>query len=83
MSEIKHPAHLEEEKNPVAELRNIWDRYGKQASYVLIAIVVLVGGYFGYRNWVAEPNEKQALSSHVSRRTILPTGLRPAGAQRR
>jgi predicted negative regulator of RcsB-dependent stress response len=63
MSEIKHPAHLEEEKNPVAELRKTWEHYGKQGSYVLIAIVILVGGYLGYRNWIAEPNEKQAVAA--------------------
>lgn len=60
MSEIKHPAHLEEEKNPVAEFQNIWDRYGKQASYVLLAIIVIVAGFFAYRNLVSEPNEKKA-----------------------
>ncbi|HLX65994.1 MAG TPA: tetratricopeptide repeat protein, partial [Puia sp.] len=63
MPEIKHPAHLQEEKNPVAEIHDTWERYGKQASYVLIAIVVLVGGYIGYRKWVAEPNEKQAVAA--------------------
>jgi tetratricopeptide (TPR) repeat protein len=63
MPEIKHPAHLEEEKNPVAEIRATWDRYGKQASYVLIALIVLIGGYIGYRKWVAEPNEKLAVSA--------------------
>jgi tetratricopeptide (TPR) repeat protein len=60
MPEIKHPAHLEEEKNPVAEFQNMWDRYGKQASYVLLALVVIVGGFFAYRNLVSEPNEKKA-----------------------
>jgi tetratricopeptide (TPR) repeat protein len=60
MPEIKHPVHLEEEKNPVAELQNIWERYGKQASYVLIALIVIVGGFFVYRNMFSEPNEKNA-----------------------
>ena len=60
MSEIKHPAHLEEEKNPVAELHNAWEKYGKAASYVLIAIIVVVGGFFAYRNLISEPKEKQA-----------------------
>jgi hypothetical protein len=59
MSEIKHPAHLEEEKNPIAELQNVWERYGKQASYVLLAIIVIVAGFFAYRNLVSEPNEKK------------------------
>jgi TolA-binding protein len=60
MSEIKHPAHLEEEKNPVAQLQNTWDRYGKQASYVLLVVIVIVGGFLAYRNLVSEPNEKKA-----------------------
>jgi predicted negative regulator of RcsB-dependent stress response len=60
MSEIKHPAHLEEEKNPLAEIESVWEKYGKQASYVLLAIIVIVGGYLAYRNFIAEPKEKAA-----------------------
>jgi TolA-binding protein len=60
MSEIKHPAHLEDEKNPVAELHSAWEKYGKQLSIALVAIIVVVGGFFAYRNLVSEPNEKQA-----------------------
>jgi TolA-binding protein len=63
MPEIKHPAHLEEEKNPVARFQDAWDRYGKQASYVLLAILVIVAGFFAYRNLVSEPNEKQAVEA--------------------
>ena len=63
MSEIKHPAHLEEEKNPVAEIQNFWERYGKQGSYVLLAIIVIVGVFFAYRNLVSEPNEKKAVEA--------------------
>src|SRR5581483_2759720 len=60
MSEIKQPAHLEEEKNPVVQFQNAWDKYGKQASYVLLAIIVIIGGYLAYRNFISEPKEKQA-----------------------
>ena len=60
MPEIKNPAHLEEEKNPVAELQSAWEKYGKQASYVLLAAILVVGGIFAYRNYVVEPKEKQA-----------------------
>ncbi len=60
MSEIKHPAHLEEEKNPIADLQNAWDRYGKIVSYALLTIVVIVAGLIAYHNLVSEPNEKKA-----------------------
>ncbi len=63
MPEIKKPVHLEEEKNPVAGLRNSWERYGKQASYVLITILLIVGGYLAYRNWISEPNERKAVDA--------------------
>ena len=63
MPEIKHPAHLEEEKNPVAQIQNAWDQYGKQASYILLAIIAIVAGFFAYRNMVSEPNEKKAVEA--------------------
>jgi tetratricopeptide (TPR) repeat protein len=63
MSEIKHPAHLEEEKNPVADIQNMWERYGKQASYVLLTIIVIIAGFFAYRNLISEPNEKKAIEA--------------------
>ncbi|MBN9384897.1 MAG: tetratricopeptide repeat protein [Chitinophagaceae bacterium] len=60
MSEIKHPAHLEAEKNPIDQLHHFWDRWGKQASYGLLVIVLLVAGYFAYKNLVSEPKEAKA-----------------------
>jgi tetratricopeptide (TPR) repeat protein len=60
MPEIKNPAHLEEEKNPIADIRTSWERYGKQVSYVLLTIVVIAAGYLAYRNFISEPNEKKA-----------------------
>jgi len=63
MSEIKHPAHLEEEKNPIDQLQHFWDRWGKQAGYALLAIILVVGGLFAYKNLVSEPNEKKAVEA--------------------
>jgi tetratricopeptide (TPR) repeat protein len=60
MSEIKHPAHLENEINPVEKIQHFWDRWGKQTGYALLVIVLVVGGIFAYRNLISEPNEKKA-----------------------
>ncbi len=63
MPEIKHPAHLQEEKNPIEQFQRIWDKYGKQAGYAFFIIILIVGGYLGYKNLVSEPNEKKATES--------------------
>jgi len=60
MSEIKQPAHLEEEKNPIAQFQSIWDRYGKQVGYALLVLVLVIAGIFGYKNLISEPNERKA-----------------------
>jgi tetratricopeptide (TPR) repeat protein len=60
MSEIKKPAHLEEEKNVVAGVEQYWEKNGKIIGYVVGAIVILIAGYLGYKNFIVEPNEKKA-----------------------
>ncbi|WP_431217505.1 tetratricopeptide repeat protein [Puia sp. P3] len=37
-----------------------WEKYGKQVTYALIGIIVVVGGFFAYRSLISEPKEKQA-----------------------
>jgi predicted negative regulator of RcsB-dependent stress response len=60
MSEIKHPAHLEAEKNPVDQFQLFWERNGKMVSYGLLVIVLVVGGWLGYKYFISEPKEKKA-----------------------
>jgi tetratricopeptide (TPR) repeat protein len=60
MSEIKHPAHLENEKNVVAEAQHFWGKYNKQIIYTLSAVLIVIAGYLWYKYFVVEPNEKKA-----------------------
>jgi predicted negative regulator of RcsB-dependent stress response len=63
MSEIKNPAHLDEEKNVIAEAQQFWEKYNKPLIYGLTVIVLIVGGYLGYKYLVQDPNEKKAEES--------------------
>ena len=49
MSEIKQPAHIEQEKNVVAEAQQFWGKYGKIFTYALTAIIVVIAAFLGYK----------------------------------
>ncbi|PWT77009.1 MAG: hypothetical protein C5B59_05080 [Bacteroidetes bacterium] len=63
MAEIKKPLHVENEKNVVTQVQDYWSKYGKQTTYALTFIVLLLAGYFGYKYMIKEPNEKKALEA--------------------
>jgi tetratricopeptide (TPR) repeat protein len=60
MSEIKQPAHIEQEKNVVAEAQQFWGKNGKIITYSLTAIIVVIAAFLGYKYFIQEPNEKKA-----------------------
>jgi predicted negative regulator of RcsB-dependent stress response len=60
MSEIKKPLHVENEKTPFTQFEKYWAKYGKQTSYALAVLVLLIAGFVGYKYYVQEPNEKKA-----------------------
>lgn len=60
MTEIKAPLHVEQEKNPIAQIRNYWTHYGKLTTYVVSCLVLLLAAYLGYKYLIQEPNEKKA-----------------------
>ncbi len=60
MTEIKAPLHVEQEKNPIAQIRNYWTQYGKLTTYVVSFLVLLLAAYLGYKYLIQEPNEKKA-----------------------
>lgn len=53
MSENKHT------EQPVA-VAGFWKDNAKKIAIALGTIIVLVGGYLGYKYWISEPNEKKA-----------------------
>jgi tetratricopeptide (TPR) repeat protein len=60
MSDIKHREHLENEISPIDKWKNFQDKNGKKYGIALALILLVVLGYFGYRQFILEPKEKQA-----------------------
>lgn len=44
----------------IAKAKDFWDKYSKPATIALVALIVLIGGYFGYQNFIKKPKEAKA-----------------------
>jgi tetratricopeptide (TPR) repeat protein len=60
MSDIKHREHLEREISPVDKWKHFQDNYGKKAAIGLAAILIVILGYFAYKQLFLDPKEKDA-----------------------
>jgi tetratricopeptide (TPR) repeat protein len=60
MSDIKHREHLEREISPVDKWKHFQDNYGRKATIGLTIVLLAVLGYFGYKQFILDPKEKQA-----------------------
>lgn len=60
MSDIKHREHLEREISPVDKWKHFQDNYGRKAGIGISLLLILILGYFGYKQFFLDPKEKQA-----------------------
>ena len=63
MSEIKHREHLEQEISPVDKWKHFQDNYGKKAAIAVAGILIIVLGYFAYKQFFLDPKEKDAVGA--------------------
>jgi tetratricopeptide (TPR) repeat protein len=63
MSDIKHREHLEREISPVDKWKHFQDNYGKTAAIGLAIVLVVILGYFGYKQYILDPKEKDATAA--------------------
>jgi tetratricopeptide (TPR) repeat protein len=62
-NEVKHPEEktaARRESLPGSKTEQFWQKYSKIITYAVIAIIVVVGGYFAYQNFVVAPEEQKA-----------------------
>jgi len=54
------PTTAAAEPDVVAQAKGFWDKYSKPIIYIGTAVIVLVGGWYAYRNLVVLPKETKA-----------------------
>ena len=56
----QQPAEKTTEDRVVNTARDFWSNNGKVITYTLVGLVVVVGGYFAYKNFIKAPAEAKA-----------------------
>ena len=60
MSEVKQQRHSAESEVVIERARDFWSRYNRPILIASAAIIILGGGWLGYKYLVKEPKEKKA-----------------------
>lgn len=60
MAEVKSARPATEHDDVIIRAKDFWGRYGKTISIALGAIIVVVGGFLIYKNFIVAPKEKKA-----------------------
>jgi len=63
MSEQKNVQSVETGDQVIAKAKDFWNRNSKIILIIGAALVVLVGGFWGYKNFVQGPNEEKAIEA--------------------
>jgi TolA-binding protein len=61
MAEKNVMAHENEEI--IAKAQDFWTRYQKQITVVLAVVVLAVGGWYAYKNFIVKPNTEKAVDA--------------------
>ena len=61
MAEKNVMAHENEEI--IAKAQDFWTRYQKQITVVLAVVVLAVGGWYAYKNFIVKPNSEKAVDA--------------------
>lgn len=52
-----------DEQVAIAKAKDFWTKYGKLTTIISVAVILLAGGWYAYRNFVQKPKEVKATES--------------------
>lgn len=63
MAEVKHAPHAGESEAIVERAKSFWDQNGRAFLIIGGILVLLVGGFFLYKNFIKGPRERKAMEA--------------------
>ena len=75
MAEVKGARPKTESEVVVDRAKDFWTRYGKMISIVLGGVIVVVGGFLIYKNFIQGPKEKKGADAVVKVQNLFKDSL--------
>jgi tetratricopeptide (TPR) repeat protein len=63
MADKKNVTGADPNEVVIAKAKDFWERNQKMIMIAAAAVIVLVGGYYGYKNFIQKPNEEKAVEA--------------------
>ena len=59
----------------IEKAKHVWSKNGKTISLVLGVLIVAIGGFFAYRQFITKPKEAEALDKSFKAEEVLSHGF--------
>lgn len=63
MADNKNVIEQDSSEAVIAKAKNFWDKYSKPLMIVSLLLIVTVGGWYAYQNFVVKPKESKAVEA--------------------
>jgi len=63
MVDKKNVTDLDHNEKVIAKAKDFWSKYQNPVMIAAVAIIVLIGGYYGYKKYFQQPKEEKALDA--------------------
>ena len=71
MAVKKHDVHDDPNQRVVEKAKDFWTRYNRPLMIVCAVIIIIAGGYLGYKKFYKEPNEEKATDAYLKLKGII------------
>jgi predicted negative regulator of RcsB-dependent stress response len=63
MAENKQVQHTESSDAVIAKAKGFWEKYSKPLMIVSVLLIVVIGGWYGYQQFIVKPKEEKAVEA--------------------
>lgn len=63
MAENKQVQHTDSSDAVIAKAKGFWEKYSKPLMIVSVLLIVVIGGWYGYQQFIVKPKEEKAVEA--------------------